>query len=187
MTDAAYLAADADDRRAALEAATTLAACQPDFPWIDRHDDWLTLAGHAYRWLRARDSLRAVSVELVPGTPHPEGTIMATTFDLSDTDSVTFTLTGLDAKGAAVPAPSDTWSWSLADPDSSGAQLAVSADTLSATVSAGVPDTNLLLTVSGQSTGITGAEAIVVQATAAVTVGLVPGTPVAEPPAAPSA
>jgi hypothetical protein len=110
---------------------------------------------------------------------------VTTTFDLSDTDAVTFTLTGLDAKGAPTAAPSDTWTWALADPDTSGAVLAVSADTLSATVSAGVPDTNLLLTVTGATTALTGAEAIVVQATAAATVGLTAGTPVPEtPPAA---
>ena len=67
---------------------------------------------------------------------------MTATFDLSDTQEVVFTLEGNDAKGASVPLEAGvTAAWSLADPDSSGAVLTVSADTLSATVSAGVPDT----------------------------------------------
>jgi hypothetical protein len=185
--DYPYLAEDAEDRRAALAAATALFAPRLSDQFGDT-TGYLKLAGEAYRWLRHRDTLHAVSITLIPGTPYPEGTSpVSTTFDLSDTDSVSFTLSGLDAKGAPVDAPVDTWTWTLADPDASGAVLTPSADTLSASVSAGVPDTNLLLTVTGASSGLTGAEAIVVQATAAATVGLVAGTPVPETPAAPAA
>jgi hypothetical protein len=176
-----YLSEDAIDRRAALEAATALAAAhhsRGDRPASDTH--WLNLAEHAYLWLRKRGSLRAVSITLIPGTPRKEGSPVATIFDLSDTDEVSFTLQGFDAKQAEVPAPADTWTWALADPDSSGATLTVSSDTTSATVAGGVPDTNLMLTVAGQNTGLQGAEAIVVQATAAATVGLVAGTPTPE-------
>jgi hypothetical protein len=179
--DAAYFAEDARDRRAALAFAQAFVYGNP------RRDEfeWPPLADEAYRWLQRRDSLRAVSVEIIPGQPITEGTTaMATTFDLSDTDEVTFSLQGADAKGAEVPLDSGfTAAWSLADPDSTGAVLTVSADTTTATVAAGVPDTNLMLSVvvtNPDGSTLNGAEAIVVQATAATTVSLVPGTPVAE-------
>lgn len=176
--DAAYFAEDATDRRAALTAAVTLASSRGDIA----PGEWESLANLAYRWLRDRDSLHATSISLVPGTPQPEGTAMSTTFDLSDVDQVTFTLSAADAKGADVPVPSDTWTWALADPDNTGSTLTVSADTLSATVAAGTPDTTgtLTLSVTGQTSGLTGAEAILVVASAATTIGLVAGTPTAE-------
>lgn len=177
-----YLVEDAIDRRAALEAATALASVhhtRGDRPATDTH--WLNLADHAYRWLRERGSLRAVRLELNPGTAYPEGTIPVTaTIDLSDTNELPFTLVGVDAKGASVDAPSDTWAWTLTDPDNSGASVAVSSDTTSATVSAGTPTPNLSLSVAGASSGLQGAEAIIVQASAATTIDLVPGTPTPE-------
>jgi hypothetical protein len=187
MTDHDYLAADAEDRRHALAAAIDLTAARGDYA----PHEWTSLADKAYRWLRDRDSLHATSVQIVPGTPYPEGsTPMTTTFDLSDTDEVQFSLTGQDAKNAPVPLTSGfTAAWTLADPDSTGAVLTVSADTTTATVAAGVPDSNLLLSVvvtNPDGSTLSGAEAIVVQATAATTVGLVAGTPVAETPAAPA-
>jgi len=172
--DDRYRAADATDRRHALSVAASLRQWEPG------DENWLRAAENAYRWLRQRDSLRAVAVVLCPGTPQPEGTDpMATIFDLSDTDQVTFTIGGLDAKGAPVAAPADTWAWNLQDPDSTGAVLTVSDDTLSATVAAGTPDTTgtLLLTITGATTGLTGAEAILVQPSAVETIALVPGTP----------
>jgi hypothetical protein len=188
VSDEAYLLADALDRRAALDMATGLAAsCSSDEAWPWQGDDsrqvWLKLADHAYRWLRCRDSLKAVALVLNPGTPYPEGTTpMGTTFDLSDTDQVVFTLSGVDAKGAAVPAPTDTWSWTLDDPDATGSVLTVSADTTSATVAAGTPDTTgtLTLNVTGANSGLVGAEAILVVASAATAISIVPGTPSAE-------
>ena len=73
---------------------------------------------------------------------------MTTTFNLDDTDEVVFSLTGLDAKGASVALDSGfTAAWTLADPDPTGAVLTVSDDTTTATVAAGVPDSNLLLSV----------------------------------------
>lgn len=183
----AYLEADHEDRLAALEAATAVIASPLVVQDINDHAGWLSLADRAYRWLQQRDSLHAVRIELIAGTPRKEGSPVTTNFNLEDDDQVIFSLTGLDSKGASVPAPSDTWAWSLGDPDSSGASLAVSDDTLTATVSGGVPDTNLVLTVAGQSTGITGAEAIIVTAGPVTTVGLVAGTPSPEAPPAPSA
>jgi hypothetical protein len=188
--DAAYLAADAEDARTALGDAMTLISRRGD---LEPERDWLRLADLGYRFLRHRDSLRAIRVSLVPGTPYLEGTNnpMTTTFDLSDTDEVQFSLTGLDAKGASVPLDSGfTAAWTLADPDSTGAVLTVSADTTTAVVAAGVPDSNLLLSVTvtnPDASTLSGAEAIIVQATAATTVGLVAGTPSAETPAAPPA
>jgi hypothetical protein len=192
--DAAYLAADAEDRRHALAAAVELASHREDVYVRDRNEDgdaqflppehvrWLSLADEAYRWLRDRDSLHASTITLVPGTPIKEGSTMTATIDLSDVDEITFTLSAADAKGASVPVPTDTWQWSLSDPDETGSTLLVSADTLSATVAAGSPDTTgtLTLTVTGQTSGLTGAEAILVQASAAATIGLVAGTPAAE-------
>jgi hypothetical protein len=182
--DAAYLEEDATDRRVALATAADLASRRGD---IHLHHDagephWLGLADSAYRWLRQRDSLHASSIQLVPGTPEKEGTTVTATIDLSDIDQVTFTLSAADAKGASVPVPTDTWSWSLSDPDGTDSVLTVSADTLSATVAAGTPDTTgtLTLTVTGQNTGLTGAEAILVVASAASVIGLEAGTPVAE-------
>jgi hypothetical protein len=183
MDDQDYLLEDARDRRAALQAAVPLLYAGTGFREV------LDFAHDAYRWLQRRDSLRAVSLRLVAGTPYTEGTTpMTTTFDLSDTDQVTFSLQGQDAKGADVPLDSGfTAAWSLADPDSSGATLTVSADTTTATVAAGVPDTNLLLSVvvtNPDGSTLSGAEAIVVLATAATTVSLVAGTPEPEPPPA---
>lgn len=175
----ASLAEDATDRRAALEAAAA-GGWKP------------TTLGHAqeaYGWLRARPTLALTGVSLIPGIPYPEGTTpVATAFNLSDVSSVNFTLDGRDAKNAPVPLPAGyTAAWTLADPDSTGAVLAVSADTTNATVSAGVPDSNLMLSVAvtitnpdGSTSVLAGAEAIIVQASDATTVGLVPGTPTAE-------
>ena len=183
MDDATYLLEDAKDRRAALAFAqgALTALIYSGVP----EREWHLFADDAYRWLKRRDSLRATSVEIIPGDPFKEGTApVATTFDLSDTDQVVFTLEGNDAKGASVPLEDGiTAAWSLADPDSSGATLTVSGDTLSATVAAGVPDTNLMLSVvvtNPDASTLSGAEAIIVQATAATTVGLVAGTPSAE-------
>jgi len=194
-SDTAWFAEDAADRRAALEAAVQMAAQRLEVSLADSwgpsgQPHWLRLADNAYRWLRCRDSLKAVSLVLMPGVPYPEGTIpMGTTFDLSDTDEVVFTLGGADAKGANVPAPADTWTWALADPDGTASVLTVSADTTTATVAAGTPDTTgtLTLTVTGQNSGLTGAEAILVVASAATAVELVPGTPSAEAPVTPPA
>lgn len=195
--DDAYLAADAQDRRAALAAAVDLASRRGDIGFHhDADPHWLHLADSAYRWLRNRDTLHVVSVAITPGTPFKEGTTaMTATFTLDDTDEVVFSLTGQDAKGAAVPLPDGfTAAWTLADPDSTGAVLTASADTTTATLAAGVPDSNLMVSVvvtitnpDGSATTLNGAEAVIVQATAATTVGLVAGTPSAEPPAAPSA
>jgi hypothetical protein len=201
VSDEAYLLADALDRRAALDMATGLAAsCSSDEAWPWQGDDsrrvWLSLADQAYRWLRCRDSLKAVSVGITPGTPYPEGTTpMTTTFDLSDADSVPFTLTGLDVQNAVVPLPAGfSAAWTLADPDSTGAVLTPSADTTTAVLSAGAPDSNLLVSVAvtitnpdGSTSVLNGAEAVIVQASEAVTVGIVPGTPSPEAPATPPA
>ena len=177
--DEMYFAEDAIDRRAALESATEIAASVVAFDSPHQIETFLiSLANVAYLWLRQRDSLKAVRLELLAGTPYPEGgTPMTATIDLSDVDSLPFTLGGTDAKGAPVPAPSDTWAWTLTDPDASGAVLTVSDDTTSAVVAAGTPTPNLSLSVAGASTGLQGAEAIIVQATAATTIDLVPGTP----------
>jgi len=183
--DQEYLLADALDARAALAAAATVvAAMEGRTPQKLRE-----MAEVGYRWLKQRDSLRVISISLVPGTPRKEGTPVTTTFNLDDTDQVPFTLMGADAKGAQVPLPGGvTAAWSLADPDSSGATLTVAPDTLSAVVAGGVPDTNLMLTTAvTMPDGVTvlnGAEAIVVQATAAQTISLVPGTPTPETPPA---
>ena len=188
MTDD-FLAEDALDRRAALTFAGEAYRADP----YRAERIWQRLADQAYRWLRWRDSLRAVTIKIVPGQPRQEGTEpVTTTFNLADTDEVPFTLVGLDAKLADAPLPAGfTAAWTLADPDSSGAVLTVSDDTTTATLSAGVPDTNLMVSVAvtvtnpdGSTTTLPGAEAVVVTATAATTVGLVPGTPAAEAPPA---
>lgn len=177
LPDYGALAEDAEDRRAALAAATTFLAGNGH---VER-GDLILVADHAYRWLRSRDTLRATSIQLIPGKPYLEGTTpMTATINLDDTAVLPFSLGGEDAKGVEVGAPADTWAWTLNDPDASGAVLTVSADTLSATVAAGTPTSNLSLSVAGANTGLTGAEAIVVLATAATTVSLVAGTPTAE-------
>ena len=174
--------ADTADAHAALAAAASVMAAAAAGAWKPPPPRYLTdLAETAYRWLRRRDSLRAASITLTPGTPRAEGTPdMTTVFNLNDTDQVEFTLQAQDAKGAPVDVPADTWTWALADPDASGAVLTVAGDTLSAVVAAGTPDANLMLSVSGDASGLAGAEAIIVQATAAATIGLVAGTPVPE-------
>lgn len=181
MNDSTYLEEDALDRRAALGFAGALAYADPD----RAGREWKRNADLAYRWLQRRDSIRAVTVEITPGIPRREGTTVTTIFNLDDTDEVTFSLTGLDAKGAAVPLPDGfTAAWALADPDASGAALTPSEDTTTAVLAAGVPDVNLMVSVAvTQPDGsvLNGADAVVVQATAATTVGLVPGTPTPEP------
>jgi hypothetical protein len=176
---AAYLLADAEDARTALQVA---AVSKDGFTGLtDR-------AQACYGWLRSRETLRLAGVRLIPGTPYPEGHPVATTFDLNDTDEVPFSLTGLDAKLAPVPLPAGfSATWSLADPDASGAVLTPSADGATAVLGSGVPDTNLMVSVSvaitnpdGSTSTLTGAEAVIVQATAAATVGIVPGTPTPE-------
>jgi len=194
--DAAWLQADAEDRRAALHEASIIAVTRGDVGLLTGETALLALAERNYRFLRDRDSLRAVAIQIVPGTPYPEGTTPVTaTFDLSDTSEVVFSLAGLDAKGAPTTLPSGfTAAWSLADPDSTGATLTPSADTTTATLAAGVADSNLMVSVTvtitnpdGSTTVLQGAEAVIVQASAATTVALVPGTPTPETPATPPA
>ena len=69
--------------------------------------------------------------------------------------------------------------WSLADPDSSGAVLNVAADALSVTVTPGTPTSSLVLSVAGASTGDQAQCAITITAGAAVGVEIVP--PAAHP------
>jgi len=184
--DAAYLQADATDRRFAASLAAGMK---------DEFASWQERASHIYAWLRARPTVRPAAIRIIPGTPYPEGTSpVTTTFDLSDADEVEFTLTGLDVKNAPVPLPDGfTAAWTLTDPDSTGAVLTPSADNTTAVLSAGVPDSNLMVSVSvtvtspdGSTTVMQGAEAVIVTASDAVTVGIVPGTPAPEaPPAGP--
>jgi hypothetical protein len=179
-----WLATDTADRRAALAGALQAALSDRTRhrPGEPPGDEWLELASRAYRWLRNRDSLQATGVKIVPGKPVPEGSIpMATTFDLSDVQSVSFSLAGQDAKGAPVPlAAGFTAAWSLADPDASGATLTASADGTTAELAAGVPDTNLMVSVAvtnPDGSVLNGAEAVIVVASAVATVGIVPGIP----------
>lgn len=200
MTDEAFLAADAADRRAALAAAVDLASHREDVhvsagerqPWPVH---WLSLAGEAYQWLRERDSLRIASIQIVPGIPYPEGTQpMTATFDLTATDEDVFTLTAADANGNPVPLPAGyTASWTLSDPSSTGAVLTPSADTTSVTlapVAVGTLTINTTVTVTnsnGSTSTYEGAEAVIVSAGPIDTIAIVPGTPTPETPAAPPA
>ncbi len=68
----------------------------------------MQVATDSYHFLRSRDSLRTVRIELIPGQPREEGSPMTMSFDLQDTDEVTFTLQGQDAKGAATALPGVT-------------------------------------------------------------------------------
>lgn len=57
MADDAFLAADAEDRRAALAAAALMASSRGDIGLHPDHDlHWLTLADEGYRWLRNHDT-----------------------------------------------------------------------------------------------------------------------------------
>ena len=190
MDDATYLSEDARDRRSALAFAQVLLYADPE----TGKREWERHADEAYRWLQRRDSLRAVSVQIVPGQPRQEGTVpMATTvYNLADNAEVPFTLGFLDVKGAAVPAPDGfTAAWTLADPDSTGAVLTPSADNTSAVLAGGVPDTNLMVSVlitipnaDGTTRTIPGAQAVIVSASDAETVSIVAGTPTPETPTA---
>jgi hypothetical protein len=194
--DPQTLAGDAEDRRAALAAAVTIASHRGDtgLTRSDERPHWLDLADAAYRWLRNRDTIRITAVKIIHGIPRPEGTSpVTTTYNLADNDEVTFSLTGQDAKGAAVPLPSGyTASWTLADPDSTGATLTASADTTTAVLAAGVPDSNLMVSVTvtvtnadGSTSTYQGAEAVIVSAGPLATISLVPGS-VSPEPAAPA-
>lgn len=183
MDDATYLAEDARDRRAALSFAQGALTALIYSGAPER--EWHLLADDAYRWLQRRDSLRAVAITITPGTPRKEGTDMTATINLEDTQEIPFTLEGADLKGASVPLDSGfSAAWTLNDPDASGAVLTVSADTTSAVLAAGTPTANLSVSVvvtNPDSSTLDGAEAVIVQATAATTVSLVPGAPSAEP------
>ena len=62
MSDAAYLAEDAEDRRHALAAAVDLASRRGDIGLHhDKEPHWLALAGSAYRFLRSGRSHRSVA------------------------------------------------------------------------------------------------------------------------------
>jgi hypothetical protein len=187
LDDRFFFSQDALDRRCALGNAVALASqntCTIHGCTCKR-ESVIAAASEFYAWLRRRDTLRATSLVLTAGIPFTEGTTpMAATFTMPDSDEVVFTLSGLDAKGVDVPAPSDTWNYTLADPDNSGAVLTVAGDTLSATVAAGTPTANLVLSAAGAGTGLQAQCAITVEAGAATGIDLVPGTPSAEPPAA---
>ena len=109
---------------------------------------------------------------------------MTATINLEDTQEIPFTLQGQDAKGADVALDAGfTAAWTLTDPDNSGAVLTPSADTTSAVLAAGTPTPNILVSVTvtdPDGSTLQGAEAVIVQATAATTVSLVAGTPAAE-------
>ncbi|HXJ25633.1 MAG TPA: hypothetical protein VNH17_08030 [Streptosporangiaceae bacterium] len=170
------LAQDAEDRRAALAAAVSLAGINE---YTMQHV--IAPASLIYAWLRRRDTLRAFYVFIVPltrGTAFTEGnTPMDTTYSGSNDGDIVFTLSGVDSRNSQVPVPSDTWSWSLADPDSSGAVLNVAADALSVTVTPGTPTSSLVLSVAGASTGDQAQCAITITAGAAVGVEIVPPAP----------
>jgi len=185
--DSQYMIADQADRQFALNQATAVFA---GGSWPREEDNpgraLLEHATAAYRWLRHRDSLVPVALTIVPGIPQPEGSApMATVISLDDTQEVSFTLSGSDAKGSSVPLDAGyTAAWALADPDASGAVLTPSADGTSATVAAGTPTDNLSLSVTvtnPDASVLTGVEAVQVVATAATSVSLVEGTPSPEP------
>jgi hypothetical protein len=197
MPDDGYFAEDATDRRAALAAAVSMASHRGD---IHLHHDagdphWLGLADSAYRWLRERDSLRIVSVQIIPGTPYPEGTSpMTSTFDLSATSDDVFTLMGADANGNQIPLPANyTAAWSLLDPASTGAVLTPSEDTTSATLApvlVGTVTLDVTVTVTnsdGSTSTFQGAEAVIVSPGPIDTIAIVPGTPTPEPAVTPPA
>lgn len=191
MADDAYLAEDATDRRAALAAAVDLTSRRGDIG----PDDWHHLADSAYRWLRERDSLRIVSVQIIPGSPYPRGTSpMTSIFDLSAVDSDVFTLMGADANGNPVPLPANyTAAWSLLDPADTGAVLTPSDDTTSATLApvlVGTLTIDVTVTVTnsdGSTSTYQGAEAVIVAAGPIDTIAVVPGTPTPEPAVTPPA
>lgn len=185
--DLMYLADDQADRLHALDKATELALSGQlarRMEADDPADVLLEFASRAYRWLRHRDSLLAVALDIVPGTPQLEGTPVATVVSLEDTQEVSFSLSGTDAKGASVPLDAGySAAWSLSDPDGSGATATPSADTTSCVVAAGTPTDNLSLSVTvtnPDGSTLTGVEAIQVVATAATAVVLTAGTPTAE-------
>ena len=84
--DLMYLADDQADRLHALDKATELALSGQLARRMEADDPvgaWLDIATLAYSWLRHRDSLLAVGVQIVPGVPYPEGTTpVTTTFSL---------------------------------------------------------------------------------------------------------
>lgn len=170
---------DAEDRRAALDAAVALAsqaACTVHGCTCKR-EHVIAAASEFYAWLRRRDTLRASFVFIAPD-PFTEGNSpMDTTFSGPDSGDMVFTLAGADSRNVGVPVPSDTWNWSLADPDTSGAVLNVAADALSATVTPGNPTSSLVLSVAGASTGFAAQCALTITAGPAVGVEIVPPAP----------
>ncbi len=176
------LAADANDRRTALENATYLVAALDTTGWtpFQHRDNWLDAADAAYQWLRQRATLRAVYLTLNPLNLRKEGSNVTSSLNLQDDQELTFSLMGADDKGVAVPAPSDTWTWTSDDTAQAIVVMTVSADTTTATVAAVAPGT-ATISVAGQNTGLQGAEAVVVTAGPAVTIDLVASAPSQEP------
>jgi hypothetical protein len=182
-SEISYLAADAADRRTALEAAAVFLSSQRDHPQgpfgrarCAGVRDWLKAADEAYGWLHHRHSLQAVAIGLVAAKPDKEGTRMTTSLNLQDDQEDVFALSGVDDKGVQVGAPTDTWSWTSDDTAGAIITLAVSSDTTTCTVSAVAPGT-ATVSVSGANTGLQGAEAVIVTAGPAVTIDIVPGAP----------
>lgn len=176
------LAADALDRRAALENAAYYLAAQDTTGWdpFQHKTGLFGLADEAYRWLRQRATLTAVYLTLNPLNLRKEGSNVTSSLNLQDDQELTFSLMGADDKGVAVPAPSDTWTWTSDDSAQAIVVLTVSADTTTATVAAVAPGT-ATISVTGQNTGLQGAEAVVVTAGPAVTIDLVASAPSQEP------
>lgn len=179
----AYLGADAHDRRCALESAALILAHRRSDAFgrqqASSTRQWLEVADAAYSWLQGRDSLNASQIFIESGEIQQEGTAVTTSLNLVDNQKVGFTLMGADSKGVQVPAPADTWTWVSDDTAGAIVTLAVSSDTTSCEVSAVAPGT-ATITVTGATSALTGAEAVIVSAGPATTIDLVAGTPAAE-------
>jgi hypothetical protein len=99
---------------------------------------------------------------------------------ITDTQEFPITVEPVDSKGDPT---SDTLVWSIKT--AAGATVSADATTLIGTVKAGGPETGVTVTVTDPN-GLTGTLSFDVVAGAAKTLTLTPGTPVAQPPAAPA-
>ena len=96
---------------------------------------------------------------------------------ITDTQQFDVTVQPLDSKGDAT---SDTLTWSIAS--AGGTTVTADATTLVGTVVAGNPETGVTVMVTDPN-GLTGTLSFDVVGGTAVSLNLVPGTPVEQPPA----
>jgi hypothetical protein len=171
------------ERQAALDAAVSLFASEPNTPLAEAVLDCATvfLAFLNGGLLRLTVDARTYS-QGDPALSQPTR-YAGDTVQLTDTQQVLLTVEPLDSKGEPT---SDTLTWSSSD--ATVISLVPSADTLSCECIAGVPSAaGSAVTVTVSDGVLSASEPFTVVAGTAASLVITPGAPVDQPPAAPPA